>query len=66
MTQITTINISVRETCAVHFPNYRNKQINCTHRVFNWCLNINDVGENCSSKKKSRINLLPEQQLQSN
>jgi len=35
VTQITTIHIRVRETCAVHFPTYRNKQINNTYRAFN-------------------------------
>jgi len=28
VTQITTIHLCFTETCAVHFPNYRNKKIN--------------------------------------
>jgi len=60
VTQITTIHIYVRATCALQFPNYRNKQISYTFRVFNECLNMSDVGENFSNTKKSRINLLPE------
>jgi len=58
MAQIKTIHIYVRETCAVHFPNYRNKQIYYTYTVFNERLNMSDFGEKFSNTKKPTINLL--------
>jgi len=62
VTQIATVSINVRETCAVHFQNYGNKHINYAYRVFNECLNMIDVDENYSNPKKPTINLLPEHQ----
>jgi hypothetical protein len=62
VTQITTIHIYVTETSAVYFPNYRNKQINYTYRVFSEYLNMSNFGGNFSNTKNPKISLLPEYQ----
>jgi len=51
------------EHFAVHFPTYRNKQINYSYRVFDECLNLCRNGENFRITKKPTHNMQSEHQF---